>query len=236
MNIFRQARKPTRDDHSELYSIRMTQLDAIELLSRYETPLVKDMEQDDDVLEWVAAFVGSETFQDAVDTFCEEHASKFEALKGSNGPSEADLSANESSWKALHEAFLVTANGSIEGFLVERGFTMQHYQTRCEEEMQLSEERQRHTRLSFFVQILNACSEYDQFLNLMRRAVDPEYYEKRELVHEAENIVYQGTEMPGTVSDEQASAAKAFLEFCSTNPDATLEQLELEFRQRVQLS
>ncbi|DAZ97364.1 TPA: hypothetical protein N0F65_003387 [Lagenidium giganteum] len=214
----------------------MTQLDAIELLSRYETPLIKDMEKDDDVLEWVAAFVGSDRFQDAIDAFCEEHAEQFKVLNAKGGPSADLVSSNDSAWRALHEQFLATANNSIEGFLVERGFSMQLYHARCEEEMRLSEERQRHTRLSFFVQILMACAEYEQFLNLMKRAADPDYYAKKELQYEAEIIVQKGAETPGAANPQQVSSAKGFLDFFNANPDASLDTLEQEFRQRMQLS
>lgn len=89
--------------------------DAIELLSRYETPLIKDMEKDDDVLEWVAAFVGSEVFQDAVDAFCEEHGDKFKMLVARGGPSAEQLVQVEASWKELHVLFIDTANAYIEG-------------------------------------------------------------------------------------------------------------------------
>lgn len=73
----------------------MSHFDAIELLTRYETPLIKDMEKDDDVLEWVAAFVGSEGFQDRVTDYCATHADKFAILLTKGGPSSADLDAIE---------------------------------------------------------------------------------------------------------------------------------------------
>lgn len=69
--------------------------DAIELLTRYETPLIKDMEKDDDVLEWVAAYVGSESFQDTVDAFCEDHGEKFKLLMAKGGPSAEQLAQVE---------------------------------------------------------------------------------------------------------------------------------------------
>ena len=69
----------------------MAMFDAIDLLLRYETPLVKDMEPGDDVLEWVAAYVGSEDFQEAIDNFCGAHASHFSILLTKGGPCAADL-------------------------------------------------------------------------------------------------------------------------------------------------
>lgn len=114
---------------------------------------------------------------------------------------------------------------------------MEQYNARCEEEMVLSEERQRHTRLSFFVQILMACCEYDQFLNLMRRAADPEYYDKKELQYEAENVVYQATEATGVVPDaDKAASAQGFLDYFQANPDISLDELTQEFQQRVKLT
>lgn len=114
---------------------------------------------------------------------------------------------------------------------------MEQYNTRCEEEMALSEERQRHTRLSFFVQILMACCEYDQFLNLMRRAADPEYYDKKELQYEAENVVYQATEATGVVPDaDKAASAQGFLDYFQENPDVSLDELTQEFQKRVKLT
>lgn len=89
--------------------------DAIELLSRYETPLIKDMEPDDDVLEWVAAFVGSETFRGAVDAFCEDHGDKFALLMARGGPSAEQLAAVDASWHELHMSFIDGANELIEG-------------------------------------------------------------------------------------------------------------------------
>lgn len=71
------------------------QFDAIELLLRYETPLIKDMENGDDVLEWVSAYVGSEQFQDAVDDFCEQHVDKFKILVTRGGPKADQLDAIE---------------------------------------------------------------------------------------------------------------------------------------------
>lgn len=69
--------------------------DAIELLTRYETPLIKDMEPSDDVLEWVAAFVGSDAFQDQISDYCAGNADKFAILLTKGGPSAADLDAVE---------------------------------------------------------------------------------------------------------------------------------------------
>ncbi|KAG6962135.1 hypothetical protein JG688_00008756 [Phytophthora aleatoria] len=213
----------------------MANFDAIDLLLRYETPLVKDMEPDDDVLEWVAAYVGSEGFQEAIDNFCGSHASHFSILLTKGGPSAADLDKVEATWKELHEAFIDTANANIETFLVERGFTMDQYSTRCDEEIALSEERQRHTRLSFFVQILLACCEYEQFLNLMKRVADPEYYDKKELQYEAENLVYEAEEK-GATNAQRAAGAQAFLDFLQANPDLTLDELTQEFQKKMQLT
>ncbi|RLN51905.1 hypothetical protein BBJ28_00002195 [Nothophytophthora sp. Chile5] len=206
----------------------MANFDAIDLLMRYETPLVKDMEPDDDVLEWVAAFVGSEGFQDAINEFCGQHAGSFAILLTKGGPSAADLDA-------LHDEFIDTANASIEAFLGERGFTMEQYNARCEEEMALSEERQRHTRLSFFVQILLACCEYEQFLNLMKRVADPEYYDKKELQYEAETLVYEAEEK-GATNAQRAVGAQAFLDFFQANPDVSLDELTQEFQKKMQLT
>ncbi|KAF4323083.1 hypothetical protein BBO99_00003507 [Phytophthora kernoviae] len=213
----------------------MASFDAIDLLLRYETPLVKDMEADDDVLEWVAAYVGSEAFQETIDGFCGAHASYFSILLTKGGPSAVDLDKVEGKWKELHEAFIDTANAHIEAFLVERGFTMDQYSTRCDEEIALSEERQRHTRLSFFVQILFACCEYEQFLNLMKRVADPEYYDKKELQYEAETLVYEAEEK-GSSDAERAAGAQAFLDFFQANPDISLDELTQEFQKKMQLT
>uniref|UniRef100_A0AAV1UWI4 Cilia- and flagella-associated protein 36 n=1 Tax=Peronospora matthiolae TaxID=2874970 RepID=A0AAV1UWI4_9STRA len=213
----------------------MAMFDAIDLLLRYETPLVKDMEPGDDVLEWVAAYVGSEDFQEAIDNFCGAHASHFSILLTKGGPCAADLDKVELSWKELHEAFIDTANAHIEAFLAARGFTMEQYCTRCDEEIALSEERQRHTRLSFFVQILLSCCEYEQFLNLMKRVADPEYYDKKELQLEAENVVYKAGEK-GDVNAARTAGAQAFLDFFQANPDVTLDELTQEFQKKMQLT
>ncbi|CAI5732021.1 unnamed protein product [Peronospora destructor] len=213
----------------------MAKFDAIDLLLRYETPLVKDMESDDDVLEWVAAYVGSEGFQEAINSFCNAHASHFSILLTKGGPSAADLDKVELLWKELHEAFIDTANVKIEAFLAERGFSMDQYNTRCDEEIALSKERQRHTRLSFFVQILMACCEYEQFLNLMKRVADPEYYDKKELQSEAESLVYEAEEK-GTTNADRAAGAQAFLDFFQANPDLTLDELTQEFQKKMQLT
>ncbi|KAJ0403662.1 hypothetical protein ATCC90586_005598 [Pythium insidiosum] len=219
-----------------------TQFDAIDLLTRYETPLLKDMEKDDDVLEWVAAFIGSESFQEVVDGYCEAHGDKFKILLTKGGPSAADLDAVESEWKELHIQFIDTANASIEAFLEAHGFTMDQYTARCDEEIRLSEERQRHTRMSFFVQILMACCEYEQFLNLMRRFADPEYFDKKELQYQAEMIVHDGNGSPEQQRQQQQSSppqvrgAQEFLEFFEQNQNASLEELTQEFQKRVQLS
>lgn len=223
-----------------------TKFDAIDLLTRYETPLLKDMDKDDDVLEWVSAFVGSEFFQDSVDAFCEAHADKFTILLTKGGPRAADLDAVESLWQELHVQFVDSANAMIEGFLPQHGFTMDQYTTRCEEEMRLSEERQRHTRLSFFVQLLTACTEYEQFLNLMRRAADPEYYEKKELQYQAERIVNQGVDAPleelhaldsptRAETTGQVKAAQEFLDFLDQNQSLSVAELTQEFQKKVQL-
>ncbi|KAI9907627.1 hypothetical protein PsorP6_004795 [Peronosclerospora sorghi] len=220
----------------------MVHFDAIDLLLRYETPLVKDMEPEDDVLEWVAAYVGSDDFQEAINTFCSGHASLFSILLTKGGPTAADLdkvdasiTATDRTWKEVHEAFIDTANANIEAFLVRKGFTMEQYKTRCNEEIALSEKRKRHTRLSFFVQILLACCEYDQFLNLMKRVADPEYYDKKELQYKAESLVYEAEEK-GTTSDEKAAGAQAFLDFFQDNPDLTLDELTQEFKKKMQLT
>ena len=112
---------------------------------------------------------------------------------------------------------------------------MEQYCTRCDEEIALSEERQRHTRLSFFVQILLSCCEYEQFLNLMKRVADPEYYDKKELQHEAENVVYKAGEK-GDVNAARTAGAQAFLDFFQANPDVTLDELTQEFQKKMQLT
>lgn len=116
---------------------------------------------------------------------------------------------------------------------------MAQYTARCEEEMELSEERRRHTRLSFFVQILLACCEYEQFLNLMRRAADPEYYEKKELQYEAETVVFQATEasaVDAAPDPARAASAQGFLDYFQANPDVSLDELTHEFQTRVKLA
>lgn len=213
----------------------MASFDAIDLLLRYETPLVKDMEPEDDVLEWVAAYVGSENFHEAINKFCSTHTSHFSILLTKGGHSAADLDKVESTWKKLHEAFIDTANANIEAFLVTRGFTMDQYVRRCDEEVALSEERQRHTRLSFFVQILMACCEYEQFLNLMKRVGDPEFYDKKELQYEAENVLYEAEEK-GSTNAQRAAGAQSFLDFFQANPNLTLDELTQEFQKKVQLT
>jgi hypothetical protein len=87
-----------------------TQFDAIDLLTRYETPLLKDMDKDDDVLEWVAAFVGSDSFQDAVNGFCEQHADVFKILLTKGGPCAEDLDAIEGCVSLPHDFICVETN------------------------------------------------------------------------------------------------------------------------------
>lgn len=141
------------------------------------------------------------------------------------------------SWKQLHEEFIDSANAEIEGFLAAHGFTMEQYSTRCDEEMALSEQRQRHTRLSFFVQILFACCEYEQFLNLMRRVADPEYYDKKELALEAESILYEANAGDGEAAKQpRAQKAQEFLDFFQANPEVSLDELTHEFQKRMEIS
>ncbi|TDH69244.1 hypothetical protein CCR75_007180 [Bremia lactucae] len=213
----------------------MSNFDAIDLLLRYETPLVKDMEPDDDVLEWVAAYVGGEEFQEAINKFCGLHVNHFSILLTKGGPSAADLDKVESTWKELHEAFIEMANANIEEFLSKRGFTLDQYNNRCVKEIALAEERQRHSRLSFFVQILLACCEYEQFLNLMKRVADPEYYDKKELQYEAEVLVLEAEEK-GASYAPKAAGAQAFLDFFQANPDLTLDELTQEFETKTHLT
>lgn len=121
---------------------------------------------------------------------------------------------------------------------------MAQYETRCDEEMALSEERQRHTRLSFFVQIIMACCEYEQFLNLMRRVADPEYSDKKELQYEAESILCEANGSGEAATGEQESAQRAkkaasaqeFLDFFQANPEVSLDELTLEFQKRMEIS
>lgn len=70
----------------------MKQFDAIELINRYELPRLRDMEEGDDVLEWVASYVGSEAFQNRVENFCENHADKFVLLSSTETDEEELLS------------------------------------------------------------------------------------------------------------------------------------------------
>lgn len=150
-------------------------------------------------------------------------------------------------WKQLHEEFIDTANAIIEEFLVAHGFTMAQYEARCDEEVALSEERQRHTRLSFFVQILLSCCEYEQFLNLMRRVADPEYYDKKELQYEAESILCEASGSPDAAATAAAAAATGekelrakkaqdFLDFFQANPEVSLDELTSEFQKRMEIS
>jgi hypothetical protein len=148
-------------------------------------------------------------------------------------------------WKQLHEEFIDTANSFIEEFLLAHGFTMAQYEARCDEEVALSEERQRHTRLSFLVQILLSCCEYEQFLNLMRRVADPEYYDKKELQYEAESILCAASgsaeaaaAAPTPSSEQELKAKKAqdFLDFFQANPEVSLDELTHEFQKRMEIS
>lgn len=148
-------------------------------------------------------------------------------------------------WKQLHEEFIDTANGFIEEFLLAHGFSMAQYEARCDEEVALSEERQRHTRLSFLVQILLSCCEYEQFLNLMRRVADPEYYDKKELQYEAESILCAASgaadaaaAAPTPSSEQELKAKKAqdFLDFFQANPEVSLDELTREFQKRMEIS
>lgn len=91
--------------------------DAIELLSRYETPLLKDMEAGDDVLEWVAAFVGSDAFRSAVDEFCDAHGAQFALLVARGGATAEQLAEVDAAWRELHIGFIDAANELIEGGL-----------------------------------------------------------------------------------------------------------------------
>nr|CCA18840.1 conserved hypothetical protein [Albugo laibachii Nc14] len=200
----------------------MKQFDAIELINRYQLPSLRDMEEGDDVLEWVASYVGSEAFQNRIENFCDNHADKFLFLRVTQC-SEEDLSSMEKSWHEVHQSFLTLCDSSIEEFLSGIGFTMERYRTRCQEETCLSESRQRHTRLSFLVQILHACLEYDQFLNVMRRVVDPNYDLKRELASAAEQILQEDS------TSSRKDHASVFLEFYHANPSSDFADLEQMF-------
>jgi len=125
-------------------------------------------------------------------------------------------------WKQLHEEFIDTANSFIEEFLLAHGFTMAQYEARCDEEVALSEERQRHTRLSFLVQILLSCCEY----------------EAESILCAASGSAEAAAAAPTPSSEQELKAKKAqdFLDFFQANPEVSLDELTHEFQKRMEIS
>lgn len=154
------------------------QWNASELLSQVDTPTIQDLTQADDILDWVAAFIRCEQFEHALEDFYVEYGPLFQLTQ-------VPEQQQESKWKDAHEKFVQFTQTQIEGFLVEHGFSMKQFWARAEEEIEVVGAKQRHTQKSFFVQLLRACTEYHQFVVMMKHAIDPSYYERKDLFEQA---------------------------------------------------
>jgi hypothetical protein len=191
---------------------------------------LNELDDSADIIEWTAAFVGSDEFHDQLDAFANEHAYLFEILNNSSSKdrNENEMAELHKQWKQLHGSFLQVGFALIENFLTQHGLNMEQYKAKTEEVLQIAEEKKEHTTQSFFAYTLRACVKYEEFVEFMRRAADPEFYLKQELYLEAKNLL---------ATQEKKNNAKDFITFIKTHPDASLESLEKEMEKlRVTLT
>ena len=66
-------------------------MNATDALHLFQRPGLDDLDDSDDVIDWVAAYVGSDEFNDAVTQFCEENAAAFAPDEGEEEATENKL-------------------------------------------------------------------------------------------------------------------------------------------------
>lgn len=56
-------------------------MNATDALHLFQRPGLDDLDETNDVIDWVAAYIASEDFDDAVNAFCDKYASEFASVQ-----------------------------------------------------------------------------------------------------------------------------------------------------------
>ena len=173
-------------------------------LAGLQRPDMEDLDESSDILEWVAAFTGSEDFSEELHDFVTAHAADFVGVQLDAGAMEHRLE-----WHEVYRQFLSVSEAKIERFLASRGFSAGEFHHRCVEELARQEREHRHSRMSFFVQLLLACTEYEQFLAMMVRAANPELECLADLELAASNMLETAAVAALRIEDREALRIEA---------------------------
>ena len=197
-------------------------MDASAVLAGLHRPELEDCDEDTDVIEWVAAFTGSEEFNAELGDFIEAHAPSFAGVdlfagtgmtggvrSGSQAGGAMGGVEHKMEWHEVYREFLGISEAKIERFLAAKGFSAVEFQNACAEALAKQAREHRHSRTSFFVQLLLACTEYEEFLLMMCRSANPELECLADLEMSAQNLLETARVAALSADDREALAAEA---------------------------
>ena len=121
-------------------------------------PDLEDLDQFDDVLTRVAAFIKSGDLLENIGSFCSENCAAFADSDG-----EYKLE-----WTPMHEQYSMIIESQLESFLQSQGIELIQFYEICKECQARSKEEGRWNRDAMFVQLLTASTEFEGFVTLMR--------------------------------------------------------------------
>lgn len=177
----------------------------------------------DSMVRWVAAFTGDREFTEAVDQFTHDHAGEFKSAGD-----DADGSGYSLEHTALYHKFLELTESKIESFLETKGWSPEKFYRECRKSVEAADSAGRISVDAFFVQTLLACSEFDQFITMMKR-VHGALVEVREgMENSASNMLTfmdDAEEVSKDDREEVRGYAREALSFLEDNPSASMAQV-----------
>lgn len=172
------------------------------------------------MVRWVAAFTGDTEFTTAIDDFTHEHAHEFKEVEDG----EYRLEHTE-----LYKKFLEITESKITSFLESKGWSPEAFYRTCREEVERAEKARRNSADSFFVSTLLACSEFPQFINMMKRARGAIKDARESLQMSAEGmravVSRDESECSKEERDVVVAAAQEALEFLEENSECRMAEL-----------
>ena len=196
------------------------------MLSSLDGPSLEDLDEQSSILEWVEAFVTSDAFNTDLADFISRHVDEFAGV--------VEVAEHRLEWHELYQEFLSLSETRIERFLEGKGYTSVDFQRACEAELERCERDHRHSRRSFFIQLLLACTEYEQFVKMMVRVSNPKLEPLNDLHMAATNMMETArvAELPARARATLEEEAEAALEWvAAARTDASVTALEVEARE-----
>eukprot|EP00936_MAST-01D_sp_MAST-1D-sp1_P001184 g1184.t1 len=203
-------------------------MDASDLLSSLDGPSLDDLDDESSILEWVEAFVKSDNFNVDLADFIGRHVHQFAGV--------IEVAEHRLEWHELYQEFLLLSETKIENFLEAKGYSSVDFQRACEAEIERCKHNYRHSRRSFFIQLLLACTEYEQFLKMMVRVSNPKLEPLNDLHMAATNMLETArvADLPAGARGTLEEEAEAALDWvAAARMDAGVTALEVEAREEA---